>query len=91
MQIRNSTYFYQNASHDPFLYRSFNLSNDETNWMMTIKNIFYFWFFHAVSYMILQNVLLYNMLANVGESVVIHFGEWLDPNHSVVLHALPSD
>ena len=55
------------------------------------KMFFYFWFFHAVSYMILRNVLLYNMLANVGESVVIHFREWLGPNHSVILHALQSD
>ena len=41
--------------------------------------------------MILRNVLLYNMLANVGESVVIHFRESLGPNHSVILHALQSD
>ena len=41
--------------------------------------------------MILRNALLYNTLANVGESVLIHFREWLEPYHSVILHALPSD
>ena len=41
--------------------------------------------------MFLRNVLLYNMLAYVGGSVVIHFRELLGPNHSVILHALQSD
>ena len=51
----------------------------------------YFWVFSAVSYMFWRNALLYNMLAYVWESVLIHFREWLGPNHSVVLHALSSD
>ena len=41
--------------------------------------------------MFLPNALLYNTLANVGESVLIHFREWLGPNHSVILHALQSN
>ena len=55
------------------------------------KIFFVFRFFNAVSYMVLRNVLLYNMLGHVGKSVVIHFREWLGPNHSVILHALQSD
>ena len=58
-------------------------------WLWRI--FFYFWFFNAVSYMFLRNVLLYNMLSHVCMSIVIHFWEWLGPNHSIILHTFPSE
>jgi hypothetical protein len=55
------------------------------------KIFFDFYFFNAISYMFLRNVLLYNMLSHVCMSIVIHFREWLGPNHSIILHAFRSD